>query len=343
MQVFRRQPSRAIVTSLEHHVAVQEPALVWSSDCLRDYGGVQRQLPVLEESITQLGAGPFSARAAIVSAGNVVLYRARPDVRSIGITVLDPAYSGFAIPVSWEGEYLINGQAAKASSIYLPAAGGTIYVRGSRRDTLGVVVRRGRLIETIAALRGVSPDEVVLDDRPHDLQPPGADALRQRLLALLDAYCGGGAPTASRGGCAAFAEEVFGLVTDAYLYARPGETRKSGRVGRLVPIVRRAEERFLDAYGAPISLADLCAAAGVGKNTLYHAFAQICGVPPLEYFRRRRLMRARSILVAASGPDRGGVKRAALQAGLTELGRFSVEYRRLFGESPSTTLNARWP
>ena len=158
---------------------------------------------------------------------------------------------------------------------------------------------------------------------------------------MIDAYCGGGLPSASRDGSAGFAEEVFGLVADAYLYARPGEARKGGGVDRLAPIVRRAEQRFADANAEPISLADLCAAAGVSKTMLYHAFGQICGVPPLDYFHKRRLVRARSILMAPATPHRGGVKRAALSVGLTELGRFSVEYRRLFGESPSTTLNAR--
>jgi len=327
----------------DRHVLVREAVLAWSDDGLRDYRGVQQQLPVLEESITQLGTGTFSARAAIVSAGDVVLYRARPDVLSLGVTVLDPAYVGFAIPISWEGEYRINGQTGNASSLFPPSAGGVIYVRGGRRDTLGVIVRRSRLIDTVAALRGVSPDEVVLDDRPHELKAAGAVSLRRSLLAMLDACFGSAEQTAACGGPGEFAEEVFGLVADAFLYARPKEACRSGGAERLAPIVRRAEERFLDAAADPVSLADLCAAAGVGKSSLYRAFWQICDMPPLEYFRRRRLVMARSILMAATAPRRGGVKHAALSAGLTELGRFSVEYRQLFGESPSTTLNTRSP
>lgn len=40
---------------------------------------------------------------------------------------------------------------------------------------------------------------------------------------------------------------------------------------------------------------------------------------------------------------RGAVKRVALGVGLTEFGRFSVEYRQLFGESPTTTLRRKLP
>lgn len=89
----------------------------------------------------------------------------------------------------------------------------------------------------------------------------------------------------------------------------------------------------------PVSLADLCAAAGVSKSTLYMAFHQVCGRPPLEYFQKRRLTRARLGLLKAS-PQRGAVKRVALDTGFTELGRFAADYRRLFGEQPSSTLNS---
>jgi AraC-like DNA-binding protein len=92
------------------------------------------------------------------------------------------------------------------------------------------------------------------------------------------------------------------------------------------------------AVGEPLTLADLCAAAGVGKSALYTAFHRVCGVSPLAYFHKRRLTQARSLLIN-SEPRSGAVKHAALSAGLTALGRFSVEYRQLFGESPSITLN----
>jgi len=321
---------------------MQDSLNTWSNEDLRDYECVQPKLPLIEESITQLAAGLFSARVAIASAGDVVLYRAQPDLHSVGVSVLDPAYIALVIPMSWEGDYVINGRIADRSSIYLPTADeGAVYIRCARRDTVGIIVRRSRLIETLAALRGVHPDEVALQGPSLQLQPKDARSLRLRLAAMFDTYCGSDASTAARESPERFAEEVFGIVADAYLCARPGETVANTGVERLAPIVRRAERRFVEANAEPVSLADLCAAAGVGKSTLYRAFTQVCDAPPLEYFRRRRLTRARSLLIGADAPDRGGVKRAALDVGLTELGRFSVEYRRLFGESPSTTLHSR--
>jgi transcriptional regulator GlxA family with amidase domain len=102
-------------------------------------------------------------------------------------------------------------------------------------------------------------------------------------------------------------------------------------------IVRRAEERFEAAGEKPVSLADLCVAAGVSARTLQYAFRDLYGMSPIQYFKVRRLHRARRALKSAI-PERSAVKRAALAAGLSDLGRFSVEYRALFGQSPSATL-----
>jgi len=59
--------------------------------------------------------------------------------------------------------------------------------------------------------------------------------------------------------------------------------------------------------------------------------------PGMRCGRERRLIKAGSILLN-SAPERLAVKRAALDVGFTELGRFSMAYRRIFGESPSATL-----
>jgi AraC-like DNA-binding protein len=103
-------------------------------------------------------------------------------------------------------------------------------------------------------------------------------------------------------------------------------------------IVREAEECFAAAQSGPVSLADLCFATGVSQGTLYHAFMVMCGLSPMAYFKKRRLTDARLALLR-NASTKGAVKRAALGAGLTHLGRFSAEYCQQFGEMPTTTLN----
>jgi AraC family transcriptional regulator, ethanolamine operon transcriptional activator len=75
----------------------------------------------------------------------------------------------------------------------------------------------------------------------------------------------------------------------------------------------------------------------VSARTLQYAFECICGMPPVQYFKRHRLSLARRAL-RRSEPSAGAVKTAALDAGFLHLGRFSAEYQAMFGEKPSETL-----
>jgi transcriptional regulator GlxA family with amidase domain len=126
---------------------------------------------------------------------------------------------------------------------------------------------------------------------------------------------------------------LFARLHASRSYTTPIDTSKH-------EIVRRAEARFEAAGEKPVSLADLCLAAGVSARCLQYAFRDLYGVSPIRYFRLRRLHEAHRSLRSAL-PGRSAVKRAALGAGLTDLGRFSVEYRELFGQSPSATLTER--
>ena len=88
----------------------------------------------------------------------------------------------------------------------------------------------------------------------------------------------------------------------------------------------------------PVYLAELCAATGVPERTLRDIFQSVLGVSPLKYLQLRRMRQVRQALQQA---DKRGhsVKEIALASGFWELGRFAVEYKRMFGESPSETLS----
>jgi AraC-like DNA-binding protein len=300
-----------------------------------DYRGVVEPiLPVREESVTQLGPGPSEVDVSIVSSNDVHLLRARVHAASVGVTVLDAAYVAF---VSWAGadECLINGESAQPTHLYMTGKGDSFHIVGGRRDTIGVAFPRESLVATLAALRGEGPEDVVLDAAVLEMTANVGLSIRKRLVEQAEERSADPEEN-SAAGRRGVAEDLFGLLADAYLRARPEAPRRSS--AKLpTRVVRKAEERYFAAEGGAVSLADLCLAAGVSQAALYRAFRLVCGEPPVAYFRKRSLSRARTALLR-SRPERGAVKRAALDAGFTELGRFSVEYRRLFGESPSTTL-----
>lgn len=299
-----------------------------------DYVPKKVELPVKESYYVQVGRGEHVVDVQMATVGNIGLLRLGIGVEAVGINVFNPDYIGFALPVTWSGDYLINGELANKSAIYMPGDLDSFHLRSKSRVSLGVTMPREPFIETIAALRGVDTEDIMLNDRELRLSEAAGVEVRARLTAIINEACRERVKRSQR----EISNEVIGLLTDAYLYALPESLSQAERISRPERIVRLAEERFMASDGKPVSLADLCAAAGVRKSALYKAFHNVCGLPPLTYFQKRRLMQARSLLVNAVN-ERGQVKHAALSTGFTELGRFSVEYRQLFGEPPSATLS----
>jgi AraC-like DNA-binding protein len=102
-------------------------------------------------------------------------------------------------------------------------------------------------------------------------------------------------------------------------------------------IIRRFRE-MLDAH--PLEHLHMPAAShaiGVSGRTLRMACQEQLGVSPTQYLLLRRMRLARRTLRQAD-PDVTRVTDIATALGFWELGRFSVKYRQIFGESPSTTL-----
>ena len=99
--------------------------------------------------------------------------------------------------------------------------------------------------------------------------------------------------------------------------------------------VRRARDYIHEHLASPITLADLVEASGVPGRTLLQHFRDAHGVSPMRYVRNLRMERVRSELAGASV---GCVAGCALRWGFAHAGRFAIEYRRRFGESPSRTL-----
>lgn len=308
--------------------------------CLRSRScqAVARTLPVSEFFFTQLGPGQFEIDATTAFAGEVVLSRMRVHPLAAGIVVPAPAFVAIVVPLRCKGRYLFNGVALTPTSFGLAGGRNGYHTHGDDRESITVGLSRSRFTSTIAALRGVDPDEIRLDDHVLNLPGPVAAQLRERLMAIVTHCSGQGSWSDSELGRHIIKNEVYQLLVDAYLKAQAPSGDDARRVSRRSEIVHRAEERFVAAEGQPLSLADLCAAAGVGKTALQRAFRDLYDESPLSYLHKRRLMQAReTLMLDPSG--RAAVKRAALGAGLTALGRFSVEYRRLFGESPSATLS----
>jgi AraC-like DNA-binding protein len=105
-------------------------------------------------------------------------------------------------------------------------------------------------------------------------------------------------------------------------------------------IVTRFKE-FLEANpDRPLYLTEICAAIGVAERTLRASCEEHLGMGPIRYLALRRMHLVRRTLLG-SDPSKATVTKIVTDHGFWELGRFSVAYRLLFGESPSCTLQRR--
>jgi AraC-like DNA-binding protein len=90
----------------------------------------------------------------------------------------------------------------------------------------------------------------------------------------------------------------------------------------------------------PLYLTEICAAVCTSERTLRVACEEHLGMGPIRFLALRRMHIVRRALLRADDPSIT-VTRVVTDHGFWELGRFSVAYRALFGETPSATLHRR--
>jgi len=133
----------------------------------------------------------------------------------------------------------------------------------------------------------------------------------------------------------AFENELIHVMVRCLAEGAAGERTVGSR--RHNTIVARFEE-FLEANpDRPLYLTEICAAIGVAERTLRASCEEHLGMGPIRYLTLRRMHLVRRALLRTD-PSKATVTRIVTDHGFWELGRFSVAYRTLFGESPSKTL-----
>ena len=96
---------------------------------------------------------------------------------------------------------------------------------------------------------------------------------------------------------------------------------------------------FVNQRKQPITVRALATGINASQRQLERHFREALGITPEQYLQRVRMSGAHhDLCVAEAGFS--SVTEIGNDWGFTELGRFAVEYKRLFGESPSETLRS---
>jgi len=298
-------------------------------DAIEDMSGAVRQFFDLEA--VQLEPGPFRCQIEFVAAGNTFLYREHYPVRTHLTGELLSNRFGLALPV--QGPSLkFAGEEMECSRLASAMTGEEmdVYAAGGLKQFV-VLLDHARLVQ-LAEEAGL-PVEVLRSLRrgretmPLVAKPEAVASFSQRLQHLLHLAAIGELQADGE----RFEEWVYGQaltildVKDVPLGRPPGAV-----------LVRRAID-ITDAQNGPVPIATLCGLLRVSPGTLESAFKTVTGLTPHVFFLRRRLNKARGVLLREDSQQRK-VTEVATDLGFSELGRFAVRYRQMFGEMPSETL-----
>lgn len=162
-----------------------------------------------------------------------------------------------------------------------------------------------------------------VEERQRDVARLGLDTMYRNVCKLADPLVAGW---------------VENRILDSLLSGLPCNERRPPP-GGMAALARRAEDYLLTNLQAPLTIRDLCQAVGASERTLHLAFRQHLGTTPKAHLKALRLNAVRRDLRAAAPGQ--GVMDVAMRWGFFHAGWLSQDYRRMFGESPSTTLGIR--
>lgn len=303
----------------------------------------------LSGEYVQLESGAFSARWTVLRLHTLVLQFSREDVAAVHRIRVPADKWVFVVPLSVPDGVRWDGHAVSRETLMVCPPQSESFVFDPGGTELAVVSMgleaAEELVEGVEARIGVSSAPRAVRPFPRDL-----GSLTSNIVALH-------ATAEVRPGAISreLAERADALVKHGLrrclLGVVAGEVVKESLRSR-TSIVRRVEEFFRDHVDETVSMTRLSTIAGVSERSLRNAFYRVCATSPKKYLRIWQLHQVRrSLRSAPGGPS--AVTSVATQHGFYELGRFAGEYRALFGEVPSETLQkarsrpplltVRWP
>ena len=254
--------------------------------------------------------------------------------------VLNFAPSGERVPILFatdqrQAAMHFSGLELSPDEIIVIGYGTASYHRSSAACRWGAISLT--LEDLVAAGQAIIGRELATPSFTHRIRPPPALFARLSNLHEAAGHLAKSAPDILAHPEVARALEQP-LVHAMVLCISGGETvERSSAHHRHAVIMRRLEEVLGANPDRTLYAAELCAAAGASDRTLRACCQEFLGMSPIRYLWLRRMHLARRALRVAD-PAATTVTEIATNYGFWELGRFSVAYRSLFGESPSASL-----
>lgn len=292
-------------------------------------------LPRWNVEFSQLSAGDFMAIGGVVTLESL----------SIARFTIDRTVQHLVSPPRGSAAVLIPGAGSRSAFALGRQIGLGEFVTMPNDSRLDAVTRDHYVALALAV------DDDVWNEQAHWLDPctlassrnsrvenPGPDWIRRMegtvnwLFTALETHPRAASRADVRGSLAdqvLMALSSFGNPEDAAHYSRNARAHQ-----RLA--VERAREYIRAKLSEPLRLSDLCSHARIQARSLEYGFREVTGLSPFAYVKSMRLNAVRRALSRRSTSQRS-ITEIALDQGFWHLSQFAVDYRKLFGETPSST------
>jgi AraC-like DNA-binding protein len=304
--------------------------MVCGTATFTDPGDYQAGVAGASINLVLTGGGNFDGRLTWINLRRLRLVRGRETVPLIAFVEVAPEAVLIAFPTSREPSQTWGGVNLRPGDIVLLGPRERIHRRASKAGSWSFISLAREDFAAHAGMDLISPKAAKILH-----PPPGAVAHLSRLHSQACRL----AETKSE---LVTHQEVMrtvehGLLNSLVNCLTAADAHGHAAVGRRISIMARFEATLATHSNRKLGAGELCAAIGVSERTLEACCVEVLGMSPGSYARLRRLNLVRAALKRAD-PTITRVSELARRYGFSELGRFAVTYRTVFGETPSTTL-----
>ena len=282
----------------------------------------------------QLSPGHFQGRLHQVELPGLTLLREDTTVAVRQRGRLDPSAYGFAMALQDRQELFFNGQRVPDHAI-MCGKGDEVDLTTPAQFTLIALVAERKLLNPLWERMYNKPlahwleKQLVLATTASK-----AHALRDLQLTVLDQA----SALALRSPDAQALRQLRDDILMEWIEALPAQvdTSELPSLQRRKRMVDKACELMLTHSDEPLSILEVCSRLGTSRRKLNYCFQDVLGTSPVKYLRSLRLNGVRrSLRQAKPGVT---VQDVASHWGFWHLSQFAQDYKHLFGELPSQTL-----
>jgi AraC family ethanolamine operon transcriptional activator len=298
----------------------------------RDFAEMEQAFGAWDHRYTQIGPGAFRGNILHTKTGPVEISRSRWE-RCIHYQGVAPEGTiGMAISLVQTGDPRWMGQSVGFDDLIVQRRGMEAdYLSAPIWDSVVFSIPEVTLAQQIADITHEDPQNFIIHGIAR-ITPQLAAQLRQTAMAMLN--------TAATPGVTSTPPEMVGAIVEllarALVSMKPPRHQKPCLI-RQRRLIKKAEGYIAYLEEQPLRIGHMCRAINASERTLRDAFYNVNNMQPLEYLKALRLNEIYRLLCDAH-PDDILIKQAAISNGFHHYGQFSGDYRRLFGELPSETL-----